>query len=101
MATVLLNLSVRGPAAANTTPPQKASWDWAHPAHVCAGTGLTPPHLHRDWAHPATLAPGLSEPLPHLLRDLQVSNGGSVSGACAFEWSDEFWKSSTAGALSC
>jgi hypothetical protein len=40
--------------------------DWAHPAHICAGTGPTPltfapglgsgsprPHLRRDWAHPA------------------------------------------------
>ncbi len=33
--------------------------DWAHPCHICAGTGLTP----------ATSAPGLGPPLPHLRRD--------------------------------
>ena len=65
--------------------------DWAHPGHICTGTGLTPatsapglgsprPHLHRDWARPchictgtgltpATSAPGLGPPLPHLHRD--------------------------------
>ena len=65
--------------------------DWAHPAHICTGTALTPPtsapglgsprpHLHRDWAHPAhifagsrltppTSAPGLGSPLPHLHPD--------------------------------
>jgi hypothetical protein len=45
--------------------------DWAHPAHICAGTGLTPPtsapglgpprsHLRRDWAaaHPAHICAG-------------------------------------------
>jgi hypothetical protein len=54
---------------------------WAHPVHICTGTGLTPsasaprpgsppatsasgPHLRRDWAHPATSAPGLGSPLP-------------------------------------
>jgi hypothetical protein len=26
--------------------------DWAHACHVCNGTELTLPHLHRDWAHP-------------------------------------------------
>jgi hypothetical protein len=57
--------------------------DWAHPCHICAGTGLTPatpppgpgsplPRLHRDCAHPrrictgtrrtpATSAPGLDD----------------------------------------
>ena len=40
-----------------------------HPAHICAGTGLTPPtsapglgsprpHLRRDWAHPAHICAG-------------------------------------------
>ena len=92
MATVLLNLSVRCPAGANKTqPPQKAFWDWAGPCYVCTGTGLACPHLRRDWAHPAHICAGPGS----------VSNGGSVSGACAFEWSDEFWKSSTAGVLSC
>jgi hypothetical protein len=65
--------------------------DWAHPCHICIGTGPIPttsapglrrplPHLHRDWAHPAhicaetgpapaTSAPGLGPPLPHLHRD--------------------------------
>jgi hypothetical protein len=33
--------------------------DWAHPCHVCAGSGLTP----------ATSAPGLGSPLPRLHRD--------------------------------
>ena len=44
-------------------------WDWAHPCHICAGTGLTPPtsapglvsplpHLRRDWAHPAHICTG-------------------------------------------
>jgi hypothetical protein len=33
--------------------------DWAHPCHICIGTGLTP----------ATSAPGLGSPLPHLHRD--------------------------------
>ena len=43
--------------------------DWAHPCHICAGTGRPPlptraglgsppPLLRRDWAHPATSAPG-------------------------------------------
>jgi hypothetical protein len=31
------------------------SRDWAHPSHICAGTGLTP----------ATSATGLGPPLPH------------------------------------
>ena len=65
--------------------------DWAHPARICTGTGLTPPtsvpglssplpHLRRDWAHPAhictrtgltraTSAPGLGSPHPRLRRD--------------------------------
>ncbi len=30
--------------------------DWAHPCHIGAGTGLTPP----------TFAPGLGSPLPRL-----------------------------------
>jgi hypothetical protein len=48
--------------------------------NICAGTGLTPPHLNQDWAPPthicagtrlapATSAPGLGSPLPHLRRD--------------------------------
>jgi hypothetical protein len=32
--------------------------DWARPAHICAGAGLTPP----------TSAPGLGSPRPHLRR---------------------------------
>jgi hypothetical protein len=54
--------------------------DWAHPCHICAGTGLPLPHLRRDWAHPchicagtgltpATSAPGLGSQLPHVPRD--------------------------------
>jgi hypothetical protein len=34
--------------------------DWAHPAHICTGTALTPP----------TSAPGLRSPRPHLRQDL-------------------------------
>ncbi len=63
----------------------------AHPAHVCAATGLTPPtsapglgsprpHLRQDWAHLAhvcaatgltlpTSAPEPASPLPHLQPD--------------------------------
>jgi hypothetical protein len=26
--------------------------DWAHPCHICSGTGLAPAHLQRDWARP-------------------------------------------------
>ncbi len=37
--------------------------DWAHPSHICAGTGLTP----------STSAPGLGSPLPHLHRDLSLA----------------------------
>ena len=33
--------------------------DWAHPCHICTGTGLAP----------ATSAPGLGSPLPHPHRD--------------------------------
>jgi hypothetical protein len=43
---------------------------WAHPAHICSGTGLTPltsaPGLGLA---PPTSAPGLGSPRPHLLRD--------------------------------
>ena len=49
--------------------------DWAHPCHICIGTGLIPPHLRRDWARPchicigtglapATSAPGQGYTLP-------------------------------------
>jgi hypothetical protein len=45
--------------------------DWAHPARICAEIWAHPcPHLHRDWAHPLPKsAPGLGSPLPHLHRD--------------------------------
>jgi hypothetical protein len=33
--------------------------DWAHPCHICTGTGLAP----------VTSAPGLGSPVPHLRRD--------------------------------
>ena len=50
------------------------------PAHICTGTASTLPHLHRDWAHPthicagtglhcATSAPELGLSCPHLQRD--------------------------------
>ena len=43
--------------------------DWAHPCHICIGTGLTPatsasgrgsplPNLRQDGAHPSRTAPG-------------------------------------------
>ena len=45
--------------------------DWAHPAHICAGTGLTPP----------TSAPGLGAPRPHLRRDwAHLSHVGTGTG---------------------
>jgi hypothetical protein len=53
--------------------PARMRWGWAHPAHICIGTGAHPPHLHRDWftrdlhrdwAHPATSATGLVSASP-------------------------------------
>ena len=54
----------RSPRAATSAsgpgpPPPHLRRDWAHPDHICAGTGLTP----------ATSAPGLGSPRPHLRRD--------------------------------
>jgi hypothetical protein len=43
--------------------------DWAHPAHICTGTGLALPHLHRDWAHRCHICTGTGLALPHLHRD--------------------------------
>jgi hypothetical protein len=37
-------------------------WDWAHPAHICAGTGLTPP----------TSAPGLRVHLCGIWRQEEI-----------------------------
>ena len=49
--------------APRQTPLPHLHRDWAHPCHICDGTGLTP----------ATSAPGLGSPccspLPHLHRD--------------------------------
>ncbi len=53
--------------------------DWAHPAHICTGTGLTPPtsapelgsprpHLHRDSARPAHICAGTGHRARRLLR---------------------------------
>jgi hypothetical protein len=44
--------------------------DWAHPAHVCAGTALAPAHIcaGTGLTRP-TSAPGLISPRPHLHRD--------------------------------
>ncbi len=40
--------------------------DWAHPAHICTGTGLTPAtSAPGPGLTPATSAPGLGSPLPH------------------------------------
>jgi hypothetical protein len=47
--------------------------DWAHPCHICAGTGLATatsapgpgsplPHLHRDRAHPCHICAGTGLP---------------------------------------
>ncbi len=47
--------------------------DWAHPAHICAGTGLTPP----------TSAPGLGSPRPHLRRDRATAR---TAGVAAHGW---------------
>ena len=48
---------------------------WAHPSHICAGTGLTPP----------TSAPGLGSPRPHLRRD--PVEYGQVGSAHLFDLS--------------
>ena len=72
------------PCKLHSTPRQPISHlhrDWAHPSHICAGTGLTAatsaprlssplPHLHRDWARPSHictatgLTPATSAPRP-------------------------------------
>ncbi len=64
-------------AAAASTPrthERARAHGWAHPVHLCTGTGLTPstsapglgsprPPLHRDWAHPRPAsAAGLGSP---------------------------------------
>jgi hypothetical protein len=36
--------------------------DWAHPCHICTGTGRTPPHIGTRTAHPCMSAPGLGSP---------------------------------------
>jgi hypothetical protein len=57
----------RNPDATPTRPHLQR--DWAHPSHICTGTGLTPPtsatglgsplpHLQRDWAHPSHICTG-------------------------------------------
>jgi hypothetical protein len=72
-------LSQPGPGLAPVPHPYQ---DWAHPAHICAGTGLYPatsapgpglapvPHPHQDWARPPTSAPGLGSILLHPHQDL-------------------------------
>ncbi len=62
--------------------------DWAHPAHICAGIGLTPPthcrpgltpptsaQLRRDWGSPRPhlCREAMGSPRPHLRRDVTVS----------------------------
>jgi hypothetical protein len=55
------------------TPPHSCATAGAHSCHICTGTGLTPvaPQLHRDWARrctgrtPATSSPGLDRWDPH------------------------------------
>ncbi len=62
-------------AGRNEGPLARLHRDWAHPRHICAGTGLTPatsapglgsprPHLRRDWAHPGHICArtGRTEP---------------------------------------
>ncbi len=53
--------------------------DWAHPTHICAGTGLAPP----------TSAPGLGSPRPHLRRDwaaVVVTGDVDRDGRRSHEW---------------
>jgi hypothetical protein len=46
-------------------------WDWAHPAHICTGTGLTPATTCAGTRRtPATSAPGRGSPLPTSARGL-------------------------------
>jgi hypothetical protein len=41
---------------------------WAHPSHICTGTGLALPHL--DWAHPSGICSAAARAPPqHLLQD--------------------------------
>ncbi len=58
------------------SPLPRLRWDWAHPRHICAGTGPAParictgsrpssaPHVRRDWAVPLLYL--LRWPLPHV-----------------------------------
>ena len=48
-----------------------ASGDWAHPCHICTGTGLIPP----------TSAPGLGSSRTHLHRDTAMRRA-LASSAC-------------------
>ena len=43
--------------------------DWAHPAHICAGTGLARAVSAPGLGTPATSAPGPGPPLPDFHRD--------------------------------
>jgi hypothetical protein len=56
---------------------------WAHPAHICAGTGLTA----------ATPSPGLGSPLRHLHRDWATSGYSQEEKAAAEERADKDSKS--------
>ncbi len=73
--------------------------DWAHPCHICAGTGLTPAtsapglgsplsHPHREWAHPSHIRTGTAG----YPRVLQAGGLGAVPlvlseyGCSNFHW---------------
>jgi hypothetical protein len=68
--------------------------DWAHPAHICAGTGLTPPFPpRRDWAHPSHicagtgLAPSTSVHADRRRRTLAVVGSADVRTSADDAWS--------------
>ena len=62
--TLVALLQARSMTSLNAAQP-RPHWDWAHPSHICSGTGFTPPALRRDWAPPPpTSAPGLGPPPP-------------------------------------
>ena len=66
--TLVALLQARSMTSLNAAEP-RLHWDWAHPSHICPGTGLTPPTLRRDWAPPPpTSAPGLGRAAEPRLR---------------------------------
>ncbi len=90
--------------------------DWAHPCHICTGSGLDPatsasglgsqsglrlgpplPHLHRnwarppdlyrDWAHPCHVCTGTGLTLPRLHRDFGVCSRAASASQCTSDCS--------------